>query len=105
MIFNQIPRSLRQLARDPGFTTAAVLTLALGIAANTAIFGVVYAALLRLLPLQESIPADWASWPTIQDWRKQSKSFEDVATELRFDSATLTGLAAEYGYCRPVQHP
>ena len=101
MIFN---RTLRQLARDPGFTLAAVLTLALGIAATATIFSLVYAALLRPLPYKQadqimvlwaSIPekgiaADWTSWPTIQDWRKQSKSFEDVATELRIDSATLT---------------
>ena len=105
MIFNQMPRSLRQFARDPGFTAAAVLTLAVGIAANTSIFSIVYAALLRPLPYKQAdqvailwtsiphkgIPADWTSWPTIQDWRKQSKSFEDVATELRIDSATLTG--------------
>src|SRR5438270_7056901 len=100
-MFNRI---LRQLARDPGFTLAAVLTFALGIAANATIFSLVYAALLRPLPYKQadqimvlwaSIPgkgiaADWTSWPTIQDWRKQSKSFEDVATEFRIDSATLT---------------
>lgn len=105
MIFNPTSRSLRQLARDPGFTAAAVVTLALGIAANTSIFSIVYAALLRPLPYKQAdqvavlwasiaakgIPADWTSWPTIQDWRKQSKSFEDVAAELRIDSATLTG--------------
>ena len=101
MIFN---RPLRQLARDPGFALTAVLTLALGIAANATIFSLVYAALLRPLPYKQadqlmvlwaSIPgkgiaADWTSWPTIQDWRKQSNSFEDVAAELRIDSATLT---------------
>jgi predicted permease len=101
VIFHRI---LRHFARDPGFTLAAVLTLALGIAANATIFSLVYAALLRPLPYKQadqimvlwaSIPgkgiaADWTSWPTIQDWRKQSKSFEDVATELRIDSATLT---------------
>lgn len=105
MIFNQMSRSLRQFARDPSFTAAAVFTLALGIAANVAIFSVVYAALLRPLPYKQAdqlavlwasipgkgIPADWTSWPTIQDWRKQSKSFQDVATELRINSATLTG--------------
>jgi predicted permease len=99
-----VNRTLRQFAKDPGFTLAAVLTLALGIAANATIFSLVYAALLRPLPYKQAdqlmvlwanipgkgIAADWTSWPTIQDWRKQSKSFEDVAAELRIDSATLT---------------
>ena len=103
MVFS---RTLRQLARDPGFTLAAVLTIGLGIAANATIFTLVYSALLRPLPYKEAdglvvlwssvpgkgIPADWTSWPTIQDWRKQSKSFEDVAAELRIDSAALTNL-------------
>ncbi len=104
-MLDQFSRFLRPLARNPGFTMAAVLTLAFGIAACTSVFSVVYAVLLRPLPYpranrlfmlwatvpQKGIAADWTSWPTIQDWRQQSKSFQDVATELRIDSATLTG--------------
>jgi putative ABC transport system permease protein len=84
---------LRQLRRNPGFAAIAILTLALGIGANTAIFSVVYAALLRPLPyfqanclftLSEARPGVrdpyWASsYPNYQDWTKQSRTFQAMA--------------------------
>jgi putative ABC transport system permease protein len=82
---------LRMLARKPGFTAIAVLTLALGIGANTAIFSVVDAVLLRPLPFREpdqlvalfeteGSPGNFPlTGEDYLDWRAQNKTFEDMA--------------------------
>ncbi|HEY1341324.1 MAG TPA: ABC transporter permease [Bryobacteraceae bacterium] len=81
---------LRVLRKSPGYAAAAVLTLTLGIGANTAIFSVVDAVLLKPLPyphperlvfLAESLPKARlnVSWPDFQDWRAQNQVFEQLA--------------------------
>jgi len=63
-LLHNLRYTVRTLARAPGFTLAAVLTLALGIGANTAIFGLVYAVLLKPLPFREPgrLLAIWDSY-------------------------------------------
>src|SRR5687768_16965857 len=82
----------RMLAKQPGFTMIAVLTLALGIGANTAIFSVVNTLILNPPHIAEAerVAAIWrttkdkrtegyVSYLELQDWRAQSRSFEAIA--------------------------
>jgi len=95
--------AFRQLRKSPGFTFVAVITLALGIGANTAIFSVINAVLLRPLPypqaerivtLRENTPDQpdiSISWPDYLDWKTESTVFESLAVGRR-ESFNLSGL-------------
>ncbi|MGC2695309.1 MAG: ABC transporter permease [Candidatus Angelobacter sp.] len=106
-LLQDIRYGLRMLRKSPGFTVIALITLALGIGANTAIFSIVNAVLLKPLPFPESdrlvyvssafspqkdVSQPFAiSYPDFLDWRATAKSFSGMAS-YHGDSFTLTGL-------------
>jgi putative ABC transport system permease protein len=103
-LLQDLKYGLRMLARNPGFTTVAVLTLALGIGANTAIFSVVNAVLLKPLPYADpdrlafiqvtepSAPGGLFpdTGPDFHDWQIMNHSFEGMSA-IAGAGATLTG--------------
>jgi predicted permease len=115
--------ALRGLLRTPGFTAVALLTLALGIGANSAIFSVVRSVLLRPLPYPESdrlvqiwtdhrsrgrAEPEWLSPPEFLDWRQASRTFAGMAAYQGWgpdltgagDPESLAGLAVTGDYFR-----
>ena len=104
-LLSDVRYAARNLFRRPGFTIIAVITLALGIGANTAIFSAINALLLKPLPFPEldRVVAVWDKLPSrglqrnevtvanYLDWQSQTQSFEQLAL-YRWWSANLTGI-------------
>src|SRR5690349_179101 len=100
-LWQDLRYALRMLRKHPGFTVIAVLTLSLGIGANTAIFSVVNAVLLRPLPYDEPERLvtiggtdarnpgmkNSSSYPDFFDYRERNRSFEAIAV---YHNATFT---------------
>lgn len=99
--------ALRQLRARPGLTAGAVITLALGIGANGAIFSVIRGVLLRPLAYEapEQLAALWSrslhdddlsvvSLENFQDWREQATAFQDMAATSRAPTTLMTDEAA-----------
>jgi predicted permease len=101
--FADIRFATRMLLKNPGFTAVAVLTLALGIGANTAMFSVVEGVLLAPLPYSHSDrlvvvwqnnlhfkQVVWPSYPNFKDWQRSAHSFQRMAA-VRWRYYDLTG--------------
>src|SRR5260370_38490582 len=100
-IFHDLRYTLRQLRKSPGFTAVAVVTLALGIGATTAIYTVLYATVLAPMPYPnaEQLVMVWskldggrnpASAADFLDWKRQNTFFQDLNAwnDGRFNLAT-----------------
>jgi putative ABC transport system permease protein len=103
-LIQDLRHGMRMLVKNPGFTAVALIALALGIGANTAIFSVVNAILLRPLPYKNpdriamiwmnnpklGVDQDWHSYPNYTDYKEQNQVFEDMAA-FNDRSYNLTG--------------
>lgn len=106
-LWQELRHSARAVRRQPGFAVVVVLTLAVGIGLNTAVFSLLHSTLLAPLPYHDpgrlamlwtEIPAEGvresrSAYANVQDWRSSTRSFEDLAT---FDPTSLTVTGGEW---------
>jgi predicted permease len=101
-ILRDLRHAARQLHKSPGFTVTAVLTLALGVGATTAIFSCVYGLLLKSLPFRDAnrivalsethpqVPSIEATYPDYEDWKSQQNSFTEMAAYSTINPDTVS---------------
>src|SRR5579871_140868 len=109
-VLHDLRYALRMLRKSPGFTAVAIITLALGIGANTAIFSAVNAVLLRALPFHDPdrLVVLWETNPHVEGflgqrlpvrlesylrWKQDAHSFQELAVYRSGDAVNLTGIA------------
>src|SRR5271167_1549281 len=106
-LWQDVRYAARILAKSPGFAAVVIFSLALGIAANTAVFSALNTVMLHSLPYEhpESLATVWTTQKTnpssedllppiaeVTDWKKQNHVFADIALVRMIGRATLTGL-------------
>ena len=102
-LFLELRFAVRGLRRSPGFAVTAVVTLALGIGATTAIFSAVYGLLLQSLPFEDAgrivavaethaqvAGGTEATFPDYEDWRAQQRSFTEIAAYSTLNPNTVS---------------
>jgi predicted permease len=114
-VWQDVRYALRMLAKSPALTIIVILTLALGIGANTAIFGIVNGLLLRPLPVKspeqimvlasrlqgDTLGIFTLSYPELQDFRKQSDAFSDIfASQPDLGGLSVDGKPNQFFYAR-----
>jgi predicted permease len=114
-LWQDLRYGVRMLTKNPGFTSIAILTLAIGIGANTAMFSVVNAVLLRPLAYREpnrivTIASLWketghhgpVSAPDFRDWHDQATVFASMAYYEDEDCAVASSAGGQYSHCALV---
>src|SRR5579863_1110227 len=117
-LLQDVRYGLRQLRRSPGLTSVVILSLALGIGANTAIFGVINAVMLRMLPVQEperlvqiafegrhsaeSFVGESFAYPVFKELRQRNQVFTDISSFDYWDSFDSRPAKADSGAANEV---